>query len=233
MAKALAQKEMALAQKLSSVQKAPLRKGVTLGKGNYSPVTANLAPVTSRATTPPSTLTACVSTGALPVIPTLDQGMLMYYCCSQLTAPIGNGAPMAAVPLVPQDQNPAGTASELAVMCGEYSFCVRNKKKHFHFQNFLVQIAVMSHKLKVAQEAATSRCCTQGGRPQHQVQIPHPAKVGNLQEAMCIQGQRSDEKYHNFMVQFFFFLVKCTVTESCTLYSCSKNCPNVWLFWKD
>ena len=216
-AKALAQKEMVLAQKSSSVRKAPLRKGVTSGKGNRAPVTANLAPVTSRATTPPSTLTTRVSTGALPVVPTLDQGMLMYYCRSQLTAPTGNGAPVAAVPLVPQDQNPAGTASELAVMRGEYSFCAHDKKNIFIFKFFLVQIAVLNHELKVAQEAATSRCRTQGGRPQHQVQIPRPAKVGNLQEAMCIQGQRSDEKYHNFMVQFFFFLVKCTVTESCTL----------------
>ena len=136
MAKALAQKGMALAWKLSSVRKAPLRKGITLGKGNHALVTANLAPVTSQATTPLSTLMTCVSTGALPVVPTLDQGMLMYYCCSQLTAPTGNGAPMATVPLVPQDQNPAGTASELAVMHGKYSFCVCNKKNIFIFNFF-------------------------------------------------------------------------------------------------
>jgi len=155
-AKALAQKEMALAQKLSSVQKAPLRKGVTLGKGNCAPVTAYLAPVTFQATTPLSTLMPHVSTGALPVVPTLDQGMLMYYCCSQLTAPTGNGAPVAAVPLVSQDQNPAGTASELAVICGEYLFCAHNKKNIFIFNFFLVQITALSHELKVAQEAATS-----------------------------------------------------------------------------
>ena len=155
-AKALAQKEMALAQKSSSVQKAPLRKGVTLGKGNCAPVTAYLAPVTFQATTPLSTLMPHVSTGALPVVPTLDQGMLIYYCCSQLTAPTGNGAPVAAVPLVSQDQNPAGTASELAVICGEYLFCAHNKKNIFIFNFFLVQITALSHELKVAQEAATS-----------------------------------------------------------------------------
>jgi len=135
MVKALAQKKMALAQKSLSVWKAPLRKGVTSGKGNCALVTANPAPVTSWATIPPSTLTTHVSTGALHVVPTLDQGMLIYYCCSQLTAPTGNGAPMATVPLVSQDQNLLGQPLNWqSCMVSTHFVCAT--KKTFSFSIF-------------------------------------------------------------------------------------------------
>ena len=120
--KALAQKEQELAWNTSSCQRAAPRRCVTLDEKTHAPVTANLAPVTSPVSASPSVPVTHMSTG---VVHAPDQGMPMYYCHLQLTALTGNGAPAATISQVPQDSH---IASELAVICGEYVFCVHFKK---------------------------------------------------------------------------------------------------------
>jgi len=120
--KALAQKEQELARNLSSCQRAAPGRCVTSDKETHAPVTANPVLVTSPASTSPLASVTHTSTG---VVCAPDQGMLMYYCYLQLTALTGNGAPTATISHVPQDSH---IASELAVIHGEYVFCVRFKK---------------------------------------------------------------------------------------------------------
>ena len=120
--KALVQKEQELAWNPSSCQRAAPGRHVTSDKETHAPVTANPVLVTSLASTSPSASVMHMSTG---VVHAPDQGMLMYYCHLQLTALTGNGAPAATISHVPQDSH---VASELAVICGEYVFCVHFEK---------------------------------------------------------------------------------------------------------
>ncbi len=130
-AKGLARKELEVAQKVLPVRKATSRKRVTLGQENNSPVTAAPAPVTLLAPTSTGTRTSArrMRTGAQPVVPTLDKGMLTCYCHPRLTTP--TGAAPVAVSEVSQDLSPVETdtvmspevAAELASLHGEYSPC--------------------------------------------------------------------------------------------------------------
>ena len=120
--KALSQKGQKLAWNPSSHQRAAPRRHVTSDKETHAPVTANPAPVTSLASMSPLASAMHMSTG---VVHAPDQGMLMYYCHLQLTALTGNGAPAATISHIPQDSH---VASELAIICGEYMFCVHFKK---------------------------------------------------------------------------------------------------------
>lgn len=118
--KSKAQKKPAtkkVARKLPSVQKAPIRKRVTLRKENHPP--AATLPVSATST---STQTSArrMRTGVQPVVPTLDKGMRIYHCCPQLIAPTDSAAPAAAVSQGSQDLSPAD-AAELASLRGEYS----------------------------------------------------------------------------------------------------------------
>jgi len=90
-------------------------------------------------------------------------------------------------------------------------FVHTSKIKLFSFF-FLAQLAAVTHELKVAQAAGAAQRRTGGCLPR----IRRPANLGNLQEAMCIPGSNPDEKYQEFLIHFFF-LVKCTITESCPL----------------
>ena len=120
--KALVQKEQELAWNLSSCQRAAPGRHVTSDKETHALVTANPALVTSPASMSSSASMTHTSTG---VVCAPDQGMLMYYCHLQLTALTGNGAPAVTISHIPQDSH---VASELAVIYGEYMFCVCFKK---------------------------------------------------------------------------------------------------------
>ncbi len=144
-AKGLARKELEVAQKVLPVRKATSRKRVTLGQENHSPVTAAPASVTLLASTPTGTQTSATRThtGAQPVAPILDKGMLTCYYHPQLTALTGNATPVA-VSEVSQDLSPVEmdtvmspeVAAEFASLRGEYSTrFVRASKINFFFSS--------------------------------------------------------------------------------------------------
>ena len=63
----------------------------------------------------------------------------------------------------------------------------------------IVQLAVKTHKLKEAQDAAATLQFHSCGDHPH---VQCPSRIGNLQVAMGLEGD--DAKYHYFCVSFSF-----------------------------
>jgi len=74
-----------------------------------------------------------------------------------------------------------------------------HQKSYFNF-NFLVQLAIAKWELEQAKLVVAVGA---GLVPTKDLQIKHPAKIGNLQYAMGLEHNCG--RYLNFRVRFFFF----------------------------
>jgi hypothetical protein len=91
--------------------------------------------------------------------------------------------------------------AEVTMLRGKYfdPFACILLLKNFPFPfSFSAQLAVVTHELKAAQEAAASRY---SGYTEHP-QVPRPKTIKNLQEAMGLKDD--SEKYCLFRVSPFF-----------------------------